>query len=259
MALSHSIKQLASRFRDDIMRDLSGTDFECPTFVDAAMSVRLALKKRDMSNAELAQLVSKEPVLSARVVALSNSVAFARAGPRTTDVKSAVTRVGQNAVHNLAIALTLQQIAHAKELEAFGSQTEEIWAHSLEVAVLAYLLAKRGRKINPDEALFAGLVHDVGRFYLMWRAARFPELTARSEILSTFMRDWHAAAGAAMLRKLGLSETVTNAVHDHAADVETLPKGSLAALLGIANRCAHIPVTTADIADSKAPVPERTR
>jgi HD-like signal output (HDOD) protein len=90
------IKRIAARFRDDIVRDLSGSNFECPTFVDAAMSVRLALKKRDMSNAELARVISAEPVLSARVVALANSAAYRRDGPRTIDVRSAVTRVGHN-------------------------------------------------------------------------------------------------------------------------------------------------------------------
>src|SRR6185369_14657938 len=101
-------------------------------------------------------------------------------GRRRTDVRSAVTRVGQNAVHNVAMALTLQQLTHAKELLPFRAKSEEVWAHSMEVAVLAYLLAKHLKNINPDEALFAGLVHDIGHFYLMWRAARFPELTAHS-------------------------------------------------------------------------------
>jgi putative nucleotidyltransferase with HDIG domain len=250
MGEPYTIRQIAARFREDIERDLSGSDFECPTFVDAAMSVRLALKKQDMSNGELARVISTEPLLSARVVALANSAAFRRGGPLATDVRSAVTRVGQNAVHNVAIALTLQQVARAVDLQPFRGKCEEVWAHSIEVAVLAYLLARQMKTMNPDEALFAGLVHDMGHFYLMWRAAHFPELTVDSETLSALLRDWHAATGAAMLRKLGLSEAVTNAVLHHARDVSTLQSGELAWLLGTANRCAHIPVTAADMTDS---------
>jgi putative nucleotidyltransferase with HDIG domain len=157
-------------------------------------------------------------------------------------------------VHNVAISLTLQQVARAKDLQPFRARCEEVWAHSLEVAVLAHLLARRNRKINPDEALFAGLVHDIGHFYLMWRAARFPELTAESEALAPLLREWHAAAGAAMLRKLGLSKAVIDAIHEHARDVGALPPGSLAWLLGIANRCAHVPITAADVAPDQLPV-----
>ena len=49
------------------------------------------------------------------------------------------------------------------------------------VAALACVLARHRGGMDPDEALFAGLVHDLGHFYLMWRATRFPELVAREQ------------------------------------------------------------------------------
>ena len=89
--------------------------------------------------------------------------------------------VGQNAVRSLSVTLAMEQISRAKELEPFKVQARELWEHCLEVAALAFVIGKRRGLANPDEALFAGLVHDLGHFYLMWRATQFPELVEQPD------------------------------------------------------------------------------
>jgi putative nucleotidyltransferase with HDIG domain len=233
--------RVADRFLQDMAQSLSSQELRCPTFVDASLGARFALKNPNLSTADLARVVAGEPVLSARVVALANSAAIRRGGKRITDVRSAVTQVGQNAVRNIAVTLALQQMAYAKELQAFRVQAEQIWAHSLEVAVIGHVLARYHGKTNPDEALFAGLVHDLGHFYAMWRAAQFPELAGHPDEVRALAHDTHAAAGVALLRSLKLAETVILAVSEHERDPATLAPASLSRLLSIANRCANTP------------------
>ena len=165
----------------DIADALSRDEVECPTFVDASLGARLALKDPNLSVTQVAAVVAGEPLLSARVVAYANSAAANRGGKPVTDVKTAVMRMGQNAVRNIAVALALRQISHAKELEPFRLQAREILEHGLEVAVLGNVLALHHGKVAPDDALFAGLVHDLGHFYALWRAAQFPALAARPQ------------------------------------------------------------------------------
>ena len=154
-------KDFAYRFLRDIAQDLSRKELKFPTFIDASLGVRMALGKKDLSNIELARVVSSEPLLCARVVALANSAALNPSGREVGDVKNAVLMVGQNAVRSLSVTLAMEQISHAKELEPFKVQARELWEHCLEVAALAFVIAKRRGLANPDEALFAGLVHDL--------------------------------------------------------------------------------------------------
>jgi HD-like signal output (HDOD) protein len=83
-------------------------------------------------------------------------------------------------------------------------------------------------KINGDEAMFAGLVHDLGVFYLMSRAANFPELIADKTELHGLLAGWHDSIGHALLSALGSPESVLVAVQEHENDrpikeITTLP------------------------------------
>jgi HD-like signal output (HDOD) protein len=240
---------LLGEIADALARD----DVECPTFVDASLGARLALKNPDLSVAQVANVVSGEPLLSARVVAYANSAAVNRGGKAVTDVKSAIMRIGQNAVRNIAVALALRHISHAQELEPVRQQAREILEHGLEVGVLSHVLALHCGTVAPDDALFAGLVHDLGHFYALWRAARFEPLAGRFQEVRPLVHDAHAALGAAMLRRLQLPDRIILAVQEHEDEPDTLAPGSLSQILCVANRCANTPATDLSEAATCAP------
>ncbi len=226
------------RFLQDIARDLSQKDLKFPTFIEASLRVRMALSRKELGTGELAKVVRSEPLLSARVVALANSVALRPGDKAVTDLKNALMIVGHNSVRSLAVSLAMDQIAHAKDLKPFAAQSRRVWEHSLEVAALACVLARHRGGMDPDEALFAGLVHDLGHFYLMWRATRFPELVERADELRELVHEWHPGIGAALLQNLNMPEALVRAVDEHELAPANLVPGSLAELLSVADRCS---------------------
>jgi HD-like signal output (HDOD) protein len=242
-------RDLAYKFLRDIAQDLSRKELKFPTFIDASLGVRMALAKKDLSNIELARVVSSEPLLCARVVALANSAAVNPSGREVSDVKNAVMLVGQNAVRSLSVSLAMEQISRAKELEPFKAQARELWNHCLEVGALAFVIAKHRGLANPDEALFAGLVHDLGHFYLMWRATQFPELIAEPDELQAIIHEWHPGIGTALLQNLDLPDAVTRACDEHELPPGKLAHGSLSELISLANRCvaSRAQVTPAEV------------
>jgi HD-like signal output (HDOD) protein len=239
----------------DIASTVSRDALECPTFVDASLGARLALKDPNLSITQVAKVVAGEPLLSARVVAYANSAAVSGGGKAVTDVKSAVMRIGQNAVRNISVALALRQIAHAKELEPFRAQAREVLEHGVEVAAISHVLAVHHGTVAPDEAAFAGLVHDLGHFYAFWRAAQFPELLARPDEVRRLAHDRHAAVGSVMLSNLNLTESIILAVREHEDDPGSLTAGSLSQLLSVANRCANTPSVQPGEAADRPPAP----
>jgi putative nucleotidyltransferase with HDIG domain len=231
--------QRAFQFLQDIAGDLSGGVISFPTFIDATVKVRNALNNPDIDAGRLAQVVSGEPLLATKLVRMANSAALNPSGRQVGDVRTAVMRVGFNAVRSTAAAVAVQQVRASKDLAPFAAEAERAWRHSLDVAAVAYVLARALTRLNPDEALFAGLVHDIGRFYLLSRAAKYPELVKHRDELESIVAEWHPSIGEAILQGQGLPEGLVAAVAEHEGGEYRFPPKTLTDVVTIANLAAH--------------------
>jgi HD-like signal output (HDOD) protein len=167
---------LSFRILEDVARDLSGEVVSFPTFLDITFRLRTALKNPILSVEQLATLVSVDPLMSAKIIRVSNSVAMNPSGRAIADVKSAISRIGMEAVRSVSFAVAMEQLLGSRKMAPFERLSQRLWEHTIHVAALSRVLARNQGRINPDEAMFAGLVHDIGVFYLLSRAANFPEL-----------------------------------------------------------------------------------
>jgi len=224
---------------EDIARDLSGDEITFPTFLDITFQVRTALKDPNLSIEQLAKLVGAEPLMSTKIIRMSNSVALNPSGREIADVKSAIVRVGMEAVRTVSFAVAMEQLLKSKQMHSFEDLSKKLWEHTSHVAALCRVLAKKMAKINGDEAMFAGLVHDLGVFYLMSRAANFPELVNDKAELHALLVGWHDNIGHALLSALGSPESVLVAVQEHETDREIAEVKSLSDVLYVANKIAN--------------------
>src|SRR5574343_1528929 len=224
---------------EDIARDLSGDEITFPTFLDITFQVRSALKDPNLSIEQLAKLVGAEPLMSAKIIRMANSVALNPSGREIADVKSAIVRVGMEAVRTVSFAVAMEQLLKSKQMQPFEDISQRLWVHTSHVAALCRVLAKKLAKINGDEAMFAGLVHDLGVFYLMSRAANFPEFLNDKAELHALLVGWHDNIGHALLSALGSPESILEAVQMHETDREITAVKKLSDVLYVANKIAN--------------------
>ena len=224
---------------EDIAKDLSGDQISFPTFLDITFQVRTALKDENLNVEKLSKLVGAEPLMSAKIIRMANSVALNPSGREVADVKSAIVRVGMEAVRTVSFAVAMEQLLKSKQMQPFAGISQRLWEHTAHVAALCRVLARKLAKINGDEAMFAGLVHDIGVFYLMSRAAGFPEMLADKPALYDLLVGWHDNLGHALLSALGLPESVLQAVQEHETDREIKEIKTLPDVLYVANKIAN--------------------
>ena len=230
---------LTFKILEDIAKDLSGDQISFPTFLDITFQVRTALKDENLNVEKLAKLVGAEPLMSAKIIRMANSVALNPSGREVADVKSAIVRVGMEAVRTVSFAVAMEQLLKSKQMQPFAGISQRLWEHTAHVAALCRVLARKLAKINGDEAMFAGLVHDIGVFYLMSRAAGFPEMIADKPALYDLLVGWHDNIGHALLSALGLPESVLIAVQEHETDREIKEIKTLPDVLYVANKIAN--------------------
>lgn len=210
------------RIIEDIARDLSG-DINFPTCLDAALSIRNALRDPFASLERVAQAIGVEPLISSKLLRLANSAAYNPAGQPVTNIVSAIGRLGFEVVRTTSLAVALDQLLKAKPQNAHAAIGQRAWEHSLTVAAIARVLARRLGRISPDEAMLAGLVHDIGVFYLLYRACGYAEYRDNEAALLALLGHWHEEIGENLLLALGLPERIVDAIHgiDHLHQIAT--------------------------------------
>jgi putative nucleotidyltransferase with HDIG domain len=210
------------RILEDIARELSG-DINFPTCMDAALLVRDTLKDPLTNLERVVQVVGVEPLISSKLLRLANSVTYNPSGKAISDLGTALGRIGFDSVRTISLAVAMEQMLKSRNLAEYESISHNAWEHSLHVAAIARVLARRIGRINPDEAMMAGLVHDIGVFYLLYRATEYPEYKQNREAMLELLIGWHEGVGESLVHALGLPDRITDAVrdHDHLHNVET--------------------------------------
>ncbi len=206
---------LAFQFVADLAAELSVGRVELPAFPDVATRVRKALADDQVAPDQIARVVGSEAGLAARVMTLANSAALNRSGKSITELKTAINRIGYNNVRTAAVAFAISQLRRADELRPISKQLESLWREATMVAALCHALAARAPEINSDEAMLTGLIHNVGKIYILARAHKYEELFSNPQAMSLVVRDWQANVGKAIVENWGFAQHIADAVGDH--------------------------------------------
>ena len=227
-------------------------DITFPTSVNAVLRLQQALDDPDCPLDKAIRLVLAEPQLAARTVAMSNSAAFGGGGgPPITNVRAAITRLGYRRLQGLVAGLIVRQFGSRIKDPGLRAKAEQLWEHTTHVAALAGVLARRVTGVNPDTALFAGIIHEVGGFYLLSRADEFPGL------LDDDPEKWgelcEDVVGMEVLKKLAVPGPVVDAVGELRRAWVNMPPSTLLDTLLLANQYAPV---ASPLGAAAAPLPD---
>jgi len=213
-----------------------------PASADVALQVQRALDDPDCSIDQAARLVKTEPLLAARVVAMANSAAYNSSGRESTDIKQAVSRLGFRTLRSLANAVIVRQMAGGPSDPAHRAMARQLWEHSAHVAALAHVLARRVTHLDAETALFAGILHEIGGFYLLSRAQEFPGLFEgdRNDLAAAWCGESEAMVGRAVLKILGVPHSTQQVLEYYWDGYLALPPVSMGDTLLLADELAPI-------------------
>src|SRR5439155_20366847 len=109
-------------------------------------------------------------------------------------------------------------------------------------------LARRPTPINPHEAMFAGLFHDIGDVCLLSRTPAYPEMAGEDEVLDEVLREWHPSIGQAVMHSFALSDEIMDAIGEHETGALEIQPNTVAGIVRLANAIADEsnPARTAD-------------
>lgn len=227
-----------------IAADAARGEMVFPSHVELAMRVQRLLDDPDCSVEQLGKLISADPFLSARVVGMANAVAYNPSGRTTSDVRNAISRLGFKTLRTLATAVVVRQMQNMPSNPEHRQLAARLWDHTTHVAALARIIAKRVTRQDPETAFFAGIVHEVGSFYLLSRANSFPELLSND--LEAWRGEGEAQIGRAVLKALGVPSVVLEAVEALWEGYLSIPPESMGDTLLLADQLSPVESPLAD-------------
>ncbi len=195
-----------------------------------------------MAGAEqIAAVIARDPTLVAQLLRVANSPFYGRRG-QVGSVEAAVMTLGFHAVRNLVVALSTRGV-----YGEFAGLTRALWDHANAVAQASGAIAKSVGRVSVEDAMAAGLLHDLGMVLLL-RADEagytalvegVSDVDALAAAERTRFGFDHGDAGAAVVLHWSLPETlvaVVGAVHclERVAE-EGAPVSRLAACVTLAD------------------------
>lgn len=229
-------RALTAALVEKLERSLAGGELDLPSLPEVALKIRRALADENVSVSEIARLLGSDPALAARTLRIANSAMFYRGSRPITSLNGAVSQLGYKMVRNVALSFAAQQVFIGYGSRQLHDLVSAIWRHSVHSAVVAHMLARVRTKLNADEAFLAGLLHEIGKLYILLRAKDSVEVLATDPGFQSVIAAWHPRLGRAVIEDWGLSPELATAVGEHEnCSLKAPDPPTLTAVVAVAN------------------------
>ena len=197
----------------EIMADLKANRLKLPTLPQVALRINDIIDAPDTTAKDVAKILGADAVLSARVLQIANSPLVRGATP-VENVQAATTHMGIGMVRNIVTAFLVNALFHSKH-DTLKQRIMVLWGHSVRVAAISHVLANQFTKLKPDEAMLAGLIHDIGKLPLIAKAEESPDLANNPEVMDKLDEKLHTTLGKIVVQTWGFSQDLISAVSEH--------------------------------------------
>jgi len=153
------------RLDGETLKHLRSKIHQIPPMPEIWHKVQQILEQPGASAGELGAAISQDPILTAKILKVCNSSAYAMPGSsEISNIPLAIARLGMDEASNI-IFQTL-----APELGQNGKMRQQIrytWMHCQAISTLTRLLAESCPKLERHDASLVGMLHDIGKLVIL--------------------------------------------------------------------------------------------
>ena len=184
-----------------LFKDLMTDSIKLPSLPEVAHRIQQAYRSDNIDADQVAKILLIDPAISGKLIKIANSPVYA--GLSATDtLQAAVVRLGMDTTYKQVMAYAVNELFRSQSRDV-SDRMEALWAHSRKVAAISRVLAKTTGLFDPDQAMLAGLTHDIGVIvivdYLQQYSEEKPDQktinnaieTMRPQITGMLMRKWN--------------------------------------------------------------------
>jgi HD-like signal output (HDOD) protein len=195
-------------FLKQLQEAITNNQITLPTLPEVALRVRDAVEQDQATAHEISDMVATDAALSARLLQVANSPLY-RGRVTIDSVQMAVTRLGYKLVRSLVVSLAMKQIFQATS-DALEKRLRALWEQSVEIAAMCRVLAQSQPHLDKEQAMLAGLIHNIGSLPILTMAESFPDLIEDEDRLDNLVSRLTPIIGTQILKTWGFPNTLVN-------------------------------------------------
>lgn len=228
VSLSHSLlsplrekMDLEQKILEILAQKIEANQLVLPSMPDVFLQVKKIVDDPSSNINNIAKVITRDPSLTARILKVANNALY-QGNVEITNLQTAISRMGLQLIKTLVTSHAITQMFNQTKgpLKPFF---DDLQRHSTEVSAHAYAIAIRYSSLDPDDALLAGLVHNIGYLPLAKCVEFFPEIQKEPNILIEVMGKVHTQVSEMILTSWSFPQQIIDASVYY---VEQFRKGS---------------------------------
>ncbi len=201
------------QFLDHLLDEIEKDRIVLPSLPEVALKVREAVDQGNTTASQLASLIAEDAALTARLLQVANSPLY-RARTEITNLQMAVMRLGYETVRTLMMGLALKQVFQP-DSKLLANYFNDTWQTSVDVAAISRAMATLCQDLDTEQALLAGLIHQIGKLPILSLANKSPEISKDPHVLDQLLDSLHTTIGEVILFKWNFPKSLSQVVSQY--------------------------------------------
>ena len=219
--------------------DLEARRFRLTSLPEVALKIRSMLDNNDVGARQIADVVNRDPVIAAKIIRAANSPIYFGAAKCET-VQNAIARLGLLTTKQLVIGFTMRDLFDSR-VPLLRKLMAEFWQQSMDVGAIGFVLARHTRLFDPEEAMLAGLVSNIGVLSVLNYAQNYPQLLEDEALLRQWADRLKGEVGAMVLENWQFPDELVDVARDCEAWMRCpTPRADLCDLVLVATLHSYI-------------------
>ncbi len=189
-----------------LFQDLMTDSVSLPSLPDVALRIQKLFREDDVDADKIAKVLMTDPAITAKLIKVANSPVYQ--GIASTDtLQAAIVRLGMQTTYKQVMAYAVSELFSSKSRNV-ANRMKELWVHSRKVAAISRVLAAKTKLVNPEEAMLAGLMHDLGVIVIVEYLQNYCDMTSDKKSMEKAINMMRPQITGLLMRKWNFSEEV---------------------------------------------------
>jgi len=190
----------------NLYQDLFEDKISLPSLPEVAQRIQRVFSDEDVEVSKITEVLLTDPAITAKLIKIANSPVY-QGVAATNTLQAAIVRLGMDTTYKQVMAYAVNELFKSSS-SVVTQRMSKLLSHSRKVAAISRLLAKKTGMFDPEQAMLAGLTHDLGVLVIVEYFHKHSEHLAEPEKMEQAIASMRPMITGQLMRKWNFSNEV---------------------------------------------------